>query len=60
MSSLSGKQGPRYRHVTDDTEEPVMRVAAIHDDIGYRRVRSALSRQYDLARRERVQVGVAI
>jgi spore cortex formation protein SpoVR/YcgB (stage V sporulation) len=42
----------RLFHVADDTEEPVMRVAAIHDDTGYRRVRSALSRQYDLARRE--------
>ena len=29
-----------------------MRVDAIHDEVGYRRVRSALSRQYDLARRE--------
>jgi stage V sporulation protein R len=42
----------RLFHVADNTEEPVMRVAAIHDDTGYRRVRSALSRQYDLARRE--------
>ena len=29
-----------------------MLVYAIHDEIGYRKVRSALSRQYDLARRE--------
>jgi stage V sporulation protein R len=42
----------RLFEVTDDTAEPAMRVDAIHDELGYRRVRSALSRQYDLARRE--------
>jgi stage V sporulation protein R len=42
----------RLFEVTDDREEPTMRVDAIHDEVGYRRVRSALSRQYDLARRE--------
>jgi len=42
----------RLFQVTDDSDEPTMRVDAIHDEIGYRRVRSALSRQYDLARRE--------
>ncbi len=28
------------------------RVEAIHDEVGYRKIRSALSRQYDLSRRE--------
>jgi spore cortex formation protein SpoVR/YcgB (stage V sporulation) len=42
----------RLFQITDDNDEPTMRVDAIHDDIGYRRVRSALSRQYDLSRRE--------
>lgn len=42
----------RLFQITDDSDEPTMRVAAIHDDLGYRKVRSALSRQYDLARRE--------
>jgi spore cortex formation protein SpoVR/YcgB (stage V sporulation) len=42
----------RLFEVTDDSAEPTMRVDAIHDELGYRRVRSALSRQYDLARRE--------
>jgi stage V sporulation protein R len=42
----------RFFKINDDSDEPAMRVAAIHDDIGYRKVRSALSRQYDLARRE--------
>src|SRR3981081_2070858 len=42
----------RLFEVTDDSKESSMRVDAIHDEIGYRRVRSALSRQYDLARRE--------
>jgi len=42
----------RLFEVTDDNDEPTMRVDAIHDETGYRRVRSALSRQYDLARRE--------
>ena len=42
----------RLLQITDDSDEPMLRVAAIHDDLGYRKVRSALSRQYDLARRE--------
>jgi stage V sporulation protein R len=42
----------RLFQVTDDSDEPTMLVDAIHDEVGYRRVRSALSRQYDLARRE--------
>src|SRR2546430_11540508 len=32
--------------------KPSLRVEAIHDEVGYRRVRSALSKQYDLSRRE--------
>jgi stage V sporulation protein R len=35
--------------VEDDPGRPNMRVAAIHDDAGYRAVRSALARQYALA-----------
>jgi stage V sporulation protein R len=42
----------RLFHVADDSSKPTLRVAAIHDDYGYRRVRSALSRQYDFSRRE--------
>jgi stage V sporulation protein R len=42
----------RLFQVTDDSGEETMSVDAIHDELGYRRVRSALSRQYDLARRE--------
>ena len=42
----------RLFHVADDSSKPALRVAAIHDDYGYRRVRSALSRQYDFSRRE--------
>lgn len=42
----------RLFDVTDDNDEPTMRVAAIHDELGYRRVRSALARQYDIARHE--------
>jgi stage V sporulation protein R len=39
-------------HVSDDRSKPALRVEAIHDDMGYRKIRSALSRQYDLSRRE--------
>jgi len=42
----------RLFNVTDDSGEPMMEVSAIHDEIGYRHVRGALARQYDLARRE--------
>src|SRR5262252_9555467 len=42
----------RLFHVSDDSTKPALRVEAIHDDVGYRKVRSALSRQYDLSRRE--------
>jgi stage V sporulation protein R len=42
----------RMFHVSDDSSKPSLRVDAIHDEIGYRKLRSALSRQYDLSRRE--------
>jgi len=42
----------RLFHVADDSSKPSLRVDAIHDEVGYRRVRSALSKQYDLSRRE--------
>jgi stage V sporulation protein R len=42
----------RLFHVSDDSTKPALRVEAIHDDIGYRKIRTALSRQYDLSRRE--------
>jgi stage V sporulation protein R len=38
--------------IVDDEHEDELEVAAIHDDSGYRRVREALSRQYDLGSRE--------
>ncbi|MCC7456676.1 MAG: SpoVR family protein [Nitrospira sp.] len=38
--------------IVDDEKESELEVAAIHDDAGYRRVREALSRQYDLGSRE--------
>ena len=38
--------------ITDDDKEKDLVVGAIHDDNGYRRVREALSRQYDLGARE--------
>ncbi|MBY0334459.1 MAG: SpoVR family protein [Acetobacteraceae bacterium] len=37
----------RLFHVSDDAEQPVLHVEAIHDEAGYRRLRSALARQYD-------------
>jgi stage V sporulation protein R len=42
----------RLFQIADDSSKPSLRVEAIHDDDGYRRVRTALSRQYDLSRRE--------
>ncbi|GAA0590733.1 SpoVR family protein [Caenispirillum bisanense] len=33
----------------DDADEPVLAVAAIHNERGYRRVREMLARQYDIA-----------
>jgi len=38
--------------ITDDENDEELEVSAIHDDAGYRRVREALSRQYDLGSRE--------
>jgi stage V sporulation protein R len=42
----------RIFEVSDDSTKPSLRVEAIHDEVGYRRIRSALSKQYDLSRRE--------
>jgi stage V sporulation protein R len=42
----------RFFAVTDDEREEELRVAAIHDEGGYRRVREMLARQYDLGMRE--------
>jgi stage V sporulation protein R len=39
----------RMFQVLDDANEPNLRVEAIHDERGYRRVRRALARQYDVA-----------
>jgi len=36
-------------HVRDDPEEQELRVDAIHDERGYRRIRQALARQHDMA-----------
>ena len=35
--------------VTDDANEPNLRVDAIHDERGYKRIRKALARHYDVA-----------
>jgi stage V sporulation protein R len=37
----------RLFHVMDDSDQPVLKVEAIHDERGYRRLRSAFARQYD-------------
>jgi stage V sporulation protein R len=42
----------RLFSIVDDESEEELEVAAIHDEAGYRRVREALSRQYDLGSRE--------
>jgi stage V sporulation protein R len=42
----------RLFSVVDDATQKELEVAAIHDDAGYRHVREALSRQYDLSSRE--------
>ncbi|MFI5445461.1 SpoVR family protein [Polaromonas sp. UC242_47] len=42
----------RLFSVLDDATELELEVAAIHDDAGYRHVREALSRQFDLSYRE--------
>ena len=39
----------RLFHVADDARQSDMKVAAIHDERGYRAVRQALARQYDIA-----------
>ncbi len=38
--------------IVDDEKSETLAVSAIHDDSGFRRVREALSRQYDLSSRE--------
>ena len=38
--------------ISDDENEKELEVSAIHDESGYRRLREALSRQYDLGSRE--------
>jgi stage V sporulation protein R len=38
--------------VVDDEKAPTLEVAAIHDEAGYRGLREAMSRQYDLGSRE--------
>ncbi|MBA4177868.1 MAG: SpoVR family protein, partial [Leptothrix sp. (in: Bacteria)] len=38
--------------INDDEKQSELEVSAIHDDTGYRRVREALSHQYDLGSRE--------
>lgn len=38
----------RMFQLVDDPSEPTMRVEAIHDDRGYRRIRRALAREYDI------------
>ncbi len=39
----------RLFHLSDDSGKPALRVDAVHDERGYRRVRQALARQYDPA-----------
>jgi stage V sporulation protein R len=38
--------------IVDDEKVPTLEVSAIHDEAGYRTVREAMSRQYDLGARE--------
>jgi len=42
----------RLFHVLDRQAQPELEVAAIHDERGYRAIRRALAREYDLARQE--------
>jgi spore cortex formation protein SpoVR/YcgB (stage V sporulation) len=42
----------RMFHLADESGEDVYKVGAIHDDAGYRMIRSKLSAHYDLSRRE--------
>ncbi|MFC0217164.1 SpoVR family protein [Pseudochelatococcus lubricantis] len=39
----------RLFHIEDDAGQPALTVGAIHDERGYRRIRQALARQYDIA-----------
>jgi len=39
----------RMFHLVDDPDDPELRIAAIHDERGYVRVRRALSRQHDIS-----------
>jgi spore cortex formation protein SpoVR/YcgB (stage V sporulation) len=39
----------RLFHILDDAAKPELRVEAIHDERGYRRLRKTLARQYDVA-----------
>ncbi|MGK9169159.1 SpoVR family protein [Inquilinus limosus] len=39
----------RMFHLLDDSGQPELRVDAIHDESGYRRIRRVLARQYDVA-----------
>jgi stage V sporulation protein R len=36
-------------HVNDDSNEPNLRVEAIHDERGYRKIKQALAKKYDVA-----------
>jgi len=36
-------------HVMDDSNEPNLRVEAIHDERGYRKIKQALAKQYDVS-----------
>ena len=42
----------RLFSIVDDADEDELEVAAIHDESGYRHVREALAKQYDLGHRE--------
>lgn len=42
----------RFFSIVDDEKDSELEVSAIHDESGYRQVREALSRQYDLGQRE--------
>ena len=42
----------RLFQILDHEAEPELRVDAIHDERGYRRIRRALAREYDIGRQE--------
>jgi spore cortex formation protein SpoVR/YcgB (stage V sporulation) len=48
---LSPRLMRQYRmfHLTDDTGDPELRIEAIHNERGFRRVRRTLARQFDVA-----------